>query len=97
MIKSEEEWVVKKQEEKEEKGRRGVEMIRACNVNEDDRKAIQKGALPVFSVRVFQRLIAQMEEAVQTSETSVNSYQSTRRYNPEGSHLHTHRRENLRR
>jgi hypothetical protein len=30
-----------------------------------------------------------------TSETSVNSYQSTRRYNPEVGHLHTHRRENL--
>lgn len=43
MIKSEEEWVVKKQEEKEEKGRRGVEMIRACNVNEDGRKVIQNG------------------------------------------------------
>jgi hypothetical protein len=28
-----------------------------------------------------------MMEAVQTSETSVNSYQSTRRYNPEDSHL----------
>jgi hypothetical protein len=25
----------------------------------------------------------------------VNSYQSTRRYNPEDSRLHTHRRENL--
>jgi hypothetical protein len=29
--------------------------------------------------------IALMMEAVQTSETSVNSYQSTRRYNPEDS------------
>jgi hypothetical protein len=27
-------------------------------------------------------------EAVQTSETSVNLYESTRRYNPEDSHLH---------
>jgi hypothetical protein len=35
-------------------------------------------------------------EAVQTSETSVNSYQSTRRYNPEDSHLHSHRRGNFR-
>jgi hypothetical protein len=33
--------------------------------------------------------------AVQTSETSVNSYQSTRSYNPGGSHLHTHLYENL--
>jgi hypothetical protein len=39
--------------------------------------------------------IALMMEAVSTSETSVNSYLSTRRYNPEGSHLHSHRRENL--
>jgi hypothetical protein len=34
-------------------------------------------------------------EAVQTSETSVNFYQTTRRCNPEDSHIHTHRRENL--
>jgi hypothetical protein len=36
-----------------------------------------------------------MMEAVQTSETPLNSYQSTRRYNPEASHLRTHCRENL--
>jgi hypothetical protein len=35
-------------------------------------------------------------EAVQTSETLVNIYQSTRRYNPEDSHIRTYRRENLR-
>jgi hypothetical protein len=40
-------------------------------------------------------LIALMMEAVQTSETLVNSYQSTRRYNPEDGNLHSHRRENL--
>jgi hypothetical protein len=34
-------------------------------------------------------------EAARTSETSVNFYQTTRCYNPEDSHLHTHRRENL--
>jgi hypothetical protein len=34
-------------------------------------------------------------EAVKTSETSVNFYQPTRRNNPEDSHLHTRRRENL--
>jgi hypothetical protein len=33
-----------------------------------------------------------MMEAVQTSETSVNSYQSTRRYNPEDSHLQANSR-----
>jgi hypothetical protein len=40
-------------------------------------------------------LIALMMEAVQSSETLLNSYQSTRPYNPEDSHLHIHRRENL--
>jgi hypothetical protein len=34
-------------------------------------------------------------EAAKTSETLVNFYQITRRYNPEDSHLRTHRRENL--
>jgi hypothetical protein len=34
-------------------------------------------------------------EAARTSETLVNFYQTTRRYNPEDSNLHTHRRENL--
>jgi hypothetical protein len=32
-------------------------------------------------------MIALMMEAIQTSETLANSYQSRRRYNPEGSHL----------
>jgi hypothetical protein len=40
-------------------------------------------------------LIALMMEAVHTSETLVNSYQSTRRYNLEDSNLHTNCRENL--
>jgi hypothetical protein len=35
------------------------------------------------------------DEAARTSETLVNFYQTTRRYNPEDSHLRTHRRENL--
>jgi hypothetical protein len=39
--------------------------------------------------------IALMMEAARTSETSVNFYQTSRRYNPEDSHLRTHRRENL--
>jgi hypothetical protein len=38
--------------------------------------------------------IALMMEAASNSETSVN-YQTTRRYNPEDSHLHTRSRENL--
>jgi hypothetical protein len=40
-------------------------------------------------------LIALMMEAAGTSETLVNFYRTTRRYNPEDSHLRTHRRENL--
>jgi hypothetical protein len=34
-------------------------------------------------------------EAASTSETLVKFYQTTRRYNPEDSHLRSHRRENL--
>jgi hypothetical protein len=34
-------------------------------------------------------------EVARTSESSVNFYQTTRRNNPEDSHLHTRRRENL--
>jgi hypothetical protein len=34
-------------------------------------------------------------EAARTSETFENFYQTTRRYNPEDSHLHTRRHENL--
>jgi hypothetical protein len=36
-----------------------------------------------------------MIEVARTSETLVHFYQTTRRYNPEDSHFHTHRRENL--
>jgi hypothetical protein len=36
-----------------------------------------------------------MMEAASTFETSVNFYSTTRRNNPEDSHLHTHRREKL--
>jgi hypothetical protein len=37
---------------------------------------------------------ALMMEAAKTSQTLVNFYQTKRRYNPEDSHLRTHRREN---
>jgi hypothetical protein len=36
-----------------------------------------------------------MMEAASASETSINYYLTTRRNNPEDSHLHTRRRENL--
>jgi hypothetical protein len=36
-----------------------------------------------------------MMGAARTSETLVNFYQTTRRYNPEDSHLRTHRREKV--
>jgi hypothetical protein len=40
-------------------------------------------------------IIVLMMEALSICETSVK-YQTARRYNPEDSHLHSHRRENLR-
>jgi hypothetical protein len=40
-------------------------------------------------------VIALMMEAARTSETLVQPCQTTRCYNPEDSHLHTYRRENL--
>jgi hypothetical protein len=40
-------------------------------------------------------IIALMMEAASGSETTVNSYQTTRRNNPEDSHLHTLRCQNL--
>jgi hypothetical protein len=50
--------------------------------------------MAVFWV-VALRLIALMMEAARISETLVNFYQTTRRYNREDSHLRIHRRENL--
>jgi hypothetical protein len=44
---------------------------------------------------LLRRAIALMMEAASTSETSVNFYQTTWRNNPEDSHLHTRRLENL--
>jgi hypothetical protein len=40
-------------------------------------------------------MIALMMEAASTSETLGNFHQTTRRNNPQDSHLHTCRRENL--
>jgi hypothetical protein len=44
---------------------------------------------PCVLVEVYQRFsgIALMMEAARTSETLVNFYQNTRRYNPDDSHL----------
>jgi hypothetical protein len=52
---------------------------------------------PCVPVEVYRRfrLIALMMKAEINSETSVNFYQTTRCNNPEDSHLHTRRRENL--
>jgi uncharacterized membrane protein YkgB len=47
--------------------------------------------LPVSIIRAISLMMA----AVSTSETSANIYQTTRHKNPEDSHLHTRRRENL--
>jgi hypothetical protein len=48
-----------------------------------------------WELHVRQRWLSSGLEAASTSETLVNFYQNTRRYNPEDSHLRTHRRENL--
>jgi hypothetical protein len=40
-------------------------------------------------------MIAPTMEGISTSETSVNIYQTTRRNIPEDSHLHTRRRETM--
>jgi hypothetical protein len=50
---------------------------------------------PVGDRTPIASIIRAMMEAARTSETLVNFYQTTRRYNPEDSHLRTHRRENL--
>jgi hypothetical protein len=49
----------------------------------------------IFSQHIFSKSITLMMEAASTSETSVKFHQTTRRNNPEDSHLHTRRRENL--
>jgi hypothetical protein len=43
----------------------------------------------------MEAIIVLMMETARSSETLVNFYQTTRRYNPEDSHLRTNRRENL--
>jgi hypothetical protein len=60
-------------------------------------------AAPCILVEVYRRFRvacclhhqALMMEAASTSETSVNFYQTTWHYNPEDSHLHSRRCENL--
>jgi hypothetical protein len=51
--------------------------------------------LTAFNIMAMMALIALIMEAVNTSETSVNFYETTRRSIPEDYHLHTRRRENL--
>jgi hypothetical protein len=48
-----------------------------------------------MELREVESFIALMVEAARSSETLVNFYQTTRRYNTEDSHLRTHRRDNL--
>jgi isopropylmalate/homocitrate/citramalate synthase len=49
----------------------------------------------VCAAYIIRTKIDLMMEAAQDSETLVNSHQSTRRYNPEDSHLHSHRPEDI--
>jgi hypothetical protein len=57
--------------------------------------AAQRSVVPEVSGFCLYYHAYLMTEAASTSKTSVNFYQSTWRYNPEDSHLQTHRRENL--
>jgi hypothetical protein len=50
---------------------------------------------PCSPVEVYQHFRGTCCLHHQGDETLVNLYQTTRHYNPEDSHLHTHRRENL--
>jgi hypothetical protein len=49
----------------------------------------------VYTASIIRVIITLMMEAVRTSEISVYSNETTRRYIPEGSHFYTRRRENL--
>jgi hypothetical protein len=49
----------------------------------------------VLAASIIKAIVSVMVGAANTYETSVNFYQTTRRNNPEDSHLHTSRRENL--
>jgi hypothetical protein len=51
--------------------------------------------LPTFQRSVLPLSPGDRPEAVQTAESFVTSYQSTWRYTPGDSHLHSHRRENF--
>jgi hypothetical protein len=57
-------------------------------------KQTSKETIWLLKMAVFWA-IALMMEAARASETLVNFYQTTRFYNPEDSHPHTHRRENV--
>jgi hypothetical protein len=71
---------------------------------ESTKMAVFWVVVPCSLVEVYQRFRGPcclshqgdlMMEASRTPETLVNFYQTTRQYNPEDSHLRTHRRENL--
>jgi hypothetical protein len=49
----------------------------------------------MLDASIIRAMMALMMEAASTSETSVNFYQATWCNNPEDSHLHTSRHENL--
>jgi hypothetical protein len=49
----------------------------------------------VFNAFTLRTMATLIMEAAGTSETFVNFYQTTRRYNTEGSRVHTRRHENI--
>jgi hypothetical protein len=59
------------------------------------RRVVSQDVTDVSEVLTTSIIIVLMMEAVSTSKTSVNFYDTTRRNIPEDSHLHICRRENL--
>jgi hypothetical protein len=49
----------------------------------------------VLAASIIRAIIALVMEAANTSETSVNFYQTTQHNNPKDSHLHIHHHDNL--
>jgi hypothetical protein len=58
-------------------------------------RVVRQKFTSVLEVLAASIIRAMMVEAANTSETSVNFYQTTWCNSPENSHLHTRRRENL--
>jgi hypothetical protein len=74
-------------------GRAALQMTETCSVPHMEPQDYCLGQCR--TEKDIKMAVALMMEAARTSETLVNFYQTTRCYNPEDSHLRTHRRANL--